>query len=56
MYFDIFHDQAIGSNLRFRNPENILEGEDIRVRPTLGSGFSRYQGNGKLLGFLSRYK
>ena len=42
-YFGIFHDRAPGSNLRFKNPEKILGGEDIRVQPTLGSGLSRYR-------------
>ena len=36
-YFDIFHDRALGSYLRFRNPEKILGGEDICVSPTCGS-------------------
>ena len=42
-HFYIFHDQALGSNLRFQNPEKLLEGEDIHVRPNCGSGFSRYR-------------
>ena len=39
-YFVIFNDRAPGSNLHFRNPEKLSEGEDIRVWFTLGNGFS----------------
>ena len=41
-YFGIFHDLDLGSNPCFLNPEKILEGEDICVRPTHGSRFSRW--------------
>ena len=33
----IFHDQDLGSKLRFRNPDKRLEGKDISVKPTRGS-------------------
>ena len=32
-----------GSRLRFRKTEKLSEGEEICVRPTRGSGFSRYR-------------
>ena len=41
-YFSIFHDQDPSSNLYFQNPEKISGGEDVCVRPTRGSGLSRY--------------
>ena len=43
IYFGIFHDRALVSNLSFQKPETFLEGKDICVQPTLDSGFSRYQ-------------
>ena len=53
-YFGIFNNRALGSNLRFRNPEKILEGEDIRVWPTLDSVFSCYGVMVRPNGVLSR--
>ena len=55
-YFGIFHDWNFGSNLRFQNPEKLLEGEDIRVRPTFDSGFSRYRVMVNSQGVLARNK
>ena len=53
-YFGIFHDRGPISNLWFWKPEKILEVEDTRVHPTLGSGFSRYRVMVDSQGVLSR--
>ena len=55
-YVGIFHDRALGSNLRFRKPEKFSEGEDIHVWPKLGSGFSRYHVTVNYRGVISRKK
>ena len=34
--------QVLVSNLCFRNPEKLLKSEEVFVRPTCISGFSRY--------------
>ena len=54
IYFGIFHDRTLGSNLRFWKPEKLLEGEDIRVQPTLVSALSRYQAMVNYQGVMSR--
>ena len=53
-YFDIFHYWSHGSNLHFRKTDKLSEGGDIRVCPTLGSGFSRYRVMVSSQGVLSR--
>ena len=53
-YFGIFHDRGPISNRCFKKPEKLLEVEDIRVQPTLGSGFSRYRVMVDSQGVLSR--
>ena len=35
--------RVLGSNLRFRKPEKLLDGEETRGRQTHGSVFSRYR-------------
>ena len=35
--------QVLGLYLQFRNPEKLSEGEELLVRPTWGSRFSRYR-------------
>ena len=54
IYFGIFHDWSLGSNLRFQNPNKLLEGKYIRVWTTLGSGFLRYRVMVNYQGVMSR--
>ena len=43
IYFVIFNDRALGSNLHFLKPEKIWKGKIHVFRPTHGSGLSRYR-------------
>ena len=54
IYFGIFHDQSLGSNLWFRKPEKLLWGVNIYVCPTLDSGFWYYRLMVNSQGFISR--